>query len=93
MRGYTLKLAKIFEDIVHGVDQSVDSAANVVLMMDKLKSNTDFVTILHQLTMPSDKYKAIVEFANILGIPYERLIDFIQQQENQKQSTNRQPNG
>lgn len=78
-----MKLYKIFEDIQRDVDPSAQSSANVVLMMDKLKTNQEFAGILRQLTMPSDKFKAIVKFAGLLGIPDERLIDFIQQQKNQ----------
>lgn len=82
---------RLFEELaagavpVSGLNQSAESSADVVLMMNKLSTNPEFASTLAKLKMPTDKYKAIVKFANLLGIPDERLIDFIQQQQNLQQ--------
>lgn len=90
-------LKRIFEDIMQdrGIDPKAQASANVVLLMDKLKTSPEFSELLRQLQMPSDKYKAIVKFADILGIPNERFSDFVQQQQNQQthDQLNSQPNG
>lgn len=79
-----MKLRQIFEDIMQGrgIDPTAQASANIVLLMDKLKTAPEFSELLNQLANPLDKYKAIVKFADLLGIPNERVLDFMQQQQN-----------
>lgn len=75
-----IKLRKIWEEI----DPSAQASANALLLMDKLKNNSQFMKMLQEIQLPTDKYKAIQKFGNLLGIPEERFLDFCQQQENQQ---------
>lgn len=68
----------LFEEI----DGKANASANSVLLMDKLRTNSQFMQMLSEIQLPSDKYKAIQKFADLLGIPEQRFIDFCQQQEN-----------
>lgn len=74
----------LYEDIMQGIDPAAQSSANIVLLMNRLKTSPEFSQLLSQLVNPSDKYKAISKFADLLGIPSERFVDFIQQQKNQE---------
>lgn len=56
------------------------ASADIVLVMDKLASDQNLRSMLQSIKMPTDKYKAITGFASLLGIPEQRLQDFIQQQ-------------
>ena len=78
-------LTKIFQEILseQGIDPKAQASANIVLLMDKLKTSPEFSQLLRELSLPSDKYKAIVKFADILGIPEQRFFDFMQNQQNQ----------
>lgn len=73
-----MKLRKLYEDI----DPSVQASANALLLMDKLRTNQQFMSMLQQIDLPTDKYKAIQKFGALLGIPEERFQDFCQQQSN-----------
>lgn len=75
-------LRQLFEEIKQGIDPSAESSADVILMMDQIKNQ--YAQQLRDVHLPSDKYKAILRFASILGIPSERFVDFIQNQENNK---------
>lgn len=68
----------LFEEI----DGKANASANSVLLMDKLRTNSQFMQMLSEIQLPSDKYRAIQKFADLLGIPEQRFIDFCQQQEN-----------
>ena len=74
------KLRKIYEEI----DPKANASANALILMDKLKTNPAFMKMIDEIQLPSDKYKAVKKFANLLGIPEQRFIDFAQQQENQQ---------
>lgn len=74
-----LKLRKLLEEI----DPKAQASANALLLMDKLRSNPGFMNMINEIELPSDKYKAIQKFADLLGIPESRFADFVQQQENQ----------
>lgn len=76
-----MKLKKLFEEI----DPKAQASANALLLMDKLRTNPQFMKMLDGIQLPSDKYKAITKFADLLGIPEQRFADFVQQQENQNQ--------
>ena len=54
--------------------------ANALLLINSLKSNPKFMGMLNQINLPTDKFKAITEFAELLGITRERFIDFVNQQ-------------
>lgn len=74
-----LKLRKIYEE----VDPKAIASANALLLMDKLKTNPQFMKMITEIQLPSDKYRAILKFADLLGIPEQRFFDFAQQQDNQ----------
>lgn len=74
-----MKLRQLFEEI----DPKAQASANALLLMDKLRSNPAFMRMINEIQLPSDKYKAIQKFADLLGIPESRFADFVQQQENQ----------
>jgi len=74
-----IKMRTLLEEI----DPKAQASANAVLLMDKLRSNPQFMQMLSQIQLPTDKYRAIQKFADLLGIPEQRFIDFCQQQENQ----------
>jgi plasmid maintenance system antidote protein VapI len=38
--------------------------------------------MLQQIDQPTDKYKAIMKFAALLGVPEQRFPDFVNQQNN-----------
>lgn len=74
----TVNLKTLSEEI----DPKANASANAVLLMDKLRTNSQFMQMLQAIQLPTDKYKAIQKFADLLGIPEQRFIDFCQQQEN-----------
>lgn len=75
-----MSMRKIFESILHEVEPSAQSSADILLFINKMKSDPEFSQMLSNLTLPTDKYKAIVQFASMLGIPDQRFDDFIRQQ-------------
>jgi hypothetical protein len=77
-----MSLRKLYEEI----DQKATAAANSILLMDKLKNNSKFMSMMSAIKLPSDKYKAIVMFAELLGIPENRFADFVNQQENTREN-------
>ena len=79
MKNEKLKLRRIFEEI----DPKANASANALLLMDKLRTNPGFMKMIQEIQLPSDKYRAILKFADLLGIPEARFFDFAQQQENQ----------
>ena len=62
------------------VDPKAIANANALLLINSLKSNPKFMGMLNQINLPTDKFKAITEFAELLGITRERFIDFVNQQ-------------
>lgn len=81
-----MKLRPILNKLLEDVDPNAMASANALLLVDKLKANPEFMKGLSQLQMPSDKYKAILKFADLLGIPEERFDDFIANTKAQAQS-------
>lgn len=79
-RGYELKLSPIYRRIKEDIDPKAQASANALLLMDKLRTNPGFMKMLQEIQLPSDKYKAIMKFADLLGIPEERFSDFVNQQ-------------
>ena len=77
-----MKLRDLFEE----VDPKATASANALLLMDKLRTNSGFMKMISEIQLPSDKYRAILKFADLLGIPEARFFDFAQQQENQIKS-------
>lgn len=59
------------------VDPNAMSSANALLLVDKLRSNAELMDALSQLQLPTDKYKAIIKFASLIGIPEDRFEDFM----------------
>lgn len=64
------------------LDRSAMASANVVLFISAIRNNPELVGMLRDIQQPTDKYKAIVKFASLLGIPEERFSDFLDQQQN-----------
>lgn len=64
------------------IDPKAIANANALLLINSLKSNPKFMGMLNQINLPTDKFKAITEFAEMLGITQERFIDFVNQQNN-----------
>lgn len=81
-----MNLTSIYRKIREDIDPKAQASANALLLMDKLKSNPAFMKMLDEIQLPSDKYKAILKFADLLGIPEQRFIDFATQQDNQIRS-------
>ena len=69
----------------NNIDPKALASANALLLMNKLKTNPSFMKMLQQITLPTDKYEAIMKFAELLGIPKERFTDFIENTQNQVQ--------
>lgn len=62
------------------IDPKAIANANALLLINSLKGNPKFMGMLNQINLPTDKFKAITEFAELLGITRERFIDFVNQQ-------------
>jgi len=85
-----MKLKPILHRLLEDIDPNAMASANALLLVDKLKANPEFMKGLSQLQMPSDKYKAILKFADLLGIPEDRFDDFIANTKAQTQNTQQQ---
>lgn len=73
-----MKLTNIYRQLIEEIDPKANATANSLLLMQKLKTNGQFMKMLSQISLPSDKYKAILLFADLLGVPEERFDDFMQ---------------
>lgn len=73
---------KTLKQLIEDIDPKAQASANSILLIDKLKSNPQFMGLLQQIKLPTDKYNALIKFGEILGIPKERFNDFCQQQNN-----------
>lgn len=81
-----MKLKTLLENMESGAE----GTATILLLFDKLKKNAQFINAINELKMPTDKYKAILKFAELLGIPESKFADFTA---NMRQITNnKQPN-
>lgn len=76
-------LTQLLREIEDERQSDASAVADVVLVLDKLTNDETLRGMLQSVKMPSDKYKAIAGFAELLGIPKQRLVDFIQQQKMQ----------
>jgi hypothetical protein len=72
-----MKLTNILKTLMEDVDPNAMSSANALLLVDKLRSNAELMDALSQLQLPTDKYKAIIKFASLIGIPEDRFEDFM----------------
>jgi len=72
-----MQLSQILKRIIEDVDPDAMSSAKALLLVDKLRSNQELMNALSQLQLPSDKYKAILKFAGLIGIPEDRFGDFM----------------
>lgn len=73
-----LKLSKLLRELS---TQDPNATATAVLAIQKIKSDAELVQMLESIYLPTDKYKTIIRFAGLLGIPSERFVDFVNQQE------------
>ena len=80
-----MKLSPILKRLIEDVDPTAMATANALLFVDQLKSNAELMSALSQLQMPSDKYKAIMKFAGLIGIPEDRFEDFMRNTKAQSQ--------
>lgn len=62
-----------------GVDPKAEEAAKVVQLIDALETNTQVIQQLRSLNLLSSKYKAIQEFARLLGISNDEFMSAMQQ--------------
>ena len=87
-----MKLTTILNRLIEDVDPNAMATANALLFVDKLKNNPELMKALSQLQMPTDKYKAIVKFAGLIGIPEDRFEDFMSNIKSQSQKAQRSQN-
>lgn len=73
---------KTLKQLYEEIEPKANASANALLLMDKLRTEPQFMQMLQQINQPTDKYKAIKKFAALLGIPEERFNDFCTQQNN-----------
>ena len=66
-----MKLKNIWLRLKEDIDANAIASSNSILLMQHLKDNPKFMNMLSDIQMPTDKYKAIIYFANLLGIPEE----------------------
>lgn len=78
-----MSLRKLLSEIDSELDPKAQASANAVLIVQKMRDNANIMKMLGQIYLPTDKYKAIVKFATLLGVPAERFDDFVQQQSTQ----------
>lgn len=77
-----MKLAKIYQQIKEENEPNPESTATSVLLIQRLKTDPQTSNMLRSIYLPTDKFNAIKRFAGLLGIPDERFVDFINQQDN-----------
>jgi len=74
-----------FRDILKTLKrENAESAANILILFDRLQNNETFAKMLSEITLPSDKYRAILKFANLLGISEGKFQAFVSNMANQK---------
>ncbi len=64
--------------------ENAAASANILLLFDRLQDNEVFAKLISEITLPSDKYRAIVKFANMLGIAEDKFQAFVGNMSNQK---------
>ena len=76
------RLKKLLENLISEIETEIDptanAAANSILLMNKLRSNPAFMSMIQDIKLPTDKYQAIIKFAELLGVPETRFESFIQ---------------
>lgn len=77
-----MKLSTIYKQIKEENEPAPESTASSVLLIQKIKSDPEMNNMLRSIYLPTDKFNAIKRFSNLLGIPDERFVDFITQQDN-----------
>jgi hypothetical protein len=61
------------------VDPQIEDESKVILLIHQLEQMPEVIQQLQNLKLLSSKYKAIQEFANLLGIPPEQFDATMQQ--------------
>ena len=89
---FKLNLKKTYQQIKEEIDPAAQATANSILLMNKLRSNPQFMGMLQQIKLPTDKYTAILKFAELLGITQPRFTAFIQSAENMQSKPVSEPN-
>ena len=77
-----MKLRRIYQQIKEENEPNPESTATSVLLIQRLKTDPQTNSMLRSIYLPTDKFNAIKRFAGLLGIPDERFVDFINQQDN-----------
>ena len=72
------------------VDQEADEESKVILLIQKLETNPEFIQALREITLLSSKYKALQKFAQLMGIPTENFQQVMQQAQIQSTIPNNQ---
>lgn len=70
---------------MESMEMNPDGTAQILILFDKLKNSPEFITAINQLKMPTDKYNAILKFAEMLGIPENKFDAFTANLKNVKQ--------
>ena len=71
-------------------DPTAEREGEVIVLMNKLGENPEFIAALRQVQDPQAKYKAILLFADMLGIDqdqFHQTIDQFRIQSQQKQNS------
>jgi len=77
------EITEMIKRIYHEeIDPVAQASASSLLLMDKLRKSPTFQQMASKIELPSDKFKAIKQFASLLGIPEQRFFDFCTQQNN-----------
>lgn len=63
-------------------EDGAETSVNLLRFFDVIQKSPKFSAITATIRRPTDKYKAIVKFAGMLGIPEEKLTSFINNQSN-----------
>jgi hypothetical protein len=74
-----LRNVQIDPNAQSGVDPAADEESKVILLINKLEQLPEVIQELQNLNLLSSKYKAIQEFANLLGIKPEQFDAVMQQ--------------
>ncbi len=75
-------MMKTLRQIYEEIEPQANASANSLILIDKLRKTPAVMQMLQQIDQPTDKYKAIMKFAALLGVPEQRFPDFVNQQSN-----------
>lgn len=78
-----MKLKELYSQIKETEeDFNPEATGNLLRFFDLIQKSPKFTTLANSIRRPTDKYKAVVKFAGMVGIPEEKLVSFISNQNN-----------